>query len=72
MQYMFDWDDGTDSGWLAVGTTQASHSWAAAGTYDVRAKARCATHTGVESLWSATLAVIIYNGGGSGPRQGVV
>ncbi len=42
MQYKFDWDDGSDSGWLAVGTTTASHSWAAAGTYDVRAMARCA------------------------------
>ncbi len=59
VQYKFDWDDGTDSGWLAVGTTTASHSWAAAGTYDVRAMARCADHTAIESLWSTTLAVII-------------
>ena len=60
VQYLFDWDDGSDSGWLAVGTTEASHSWAAAGTYDVRAMARCATHTTIESLWSTTLALIIY------------
>ncbi|MCG2681743.1 MAG: S8 family serine peptidase, partial [Kiritimatiellae bacterium] len=62
IQYFFDWDDGSDSGWLAVGTTEASHSWAAAGTYDVRAMARCATHTTVESIWSTTLSVIITDG----------
>jgi uncharacterized delta-60 repeat protein len=65
LQYFFDWDDGTDSGWLAVGTTSASHSWAAAGTYDVRAKARCAVHMGVESPWSASHAVIVSGGGGA-------
>ena len=66
IQYNFDWDDGSDSGWLAVGTTEASHSWAAAGTYDVRAMARCAEHTAVESLWSATLAVVITGGSVAG------
>ncbi len=65
VQYKFDWDDGSDSGWLDVGTTTASHSWATAGTYDVRAMARCATHPANESLWSATYPVIIYVGGGS-------
>ena len=65
VQYKFDWDDGSDSGWLAVGTTEASHSWAAAGTYNIKAMARCAEHTTVESLWSTTIAVIIYDGGGS-------
>ncbi len=59
VQYKIDWDDGSDSGWLPVGTTQASHSWATAGTYDVRAMARCADHTAIESLWSTTLSVII-------------
>ncbi|MCG2811111.1 MAG: hypothetical protein L6428_06610, partial [Candidatus Aminicenantes bacterium] len=62
LQYKFDWDDGSDSGWLAAGTTQAAHSWAAAGTYDVRAMARCAEHTTVESIWSTTLSVIIADG----------
>ncbi|MCG2809980.1 MAG: hypothetical protein L6428_00795, partial [Candidatus Aminicenantes bacterium] len=66
VQYKFDWDDGSDSGWLAVGTTEASHSWAAAGTYDVRAIARCAEHTSIESLWSETLAVIITDVGTTG------
>ena len=59
VQYKIDWDDGSDSGWLAEGTTSASHSWAANGTYDVRAMARCVTHTAIESLWSATHAITI-------------
>ncbi|MCG2680311.1 MAG: SBBP repeat-containing protein, partial [Kiritimatiellae bacterium] len=62
IQYKFDWDDGSDSGWLAVGTTTAAHSWSAAGSYDVRAMARCAEHTTVESIWSPTLSVIITDG----------
>ncbi|MBU4306680.1 MAG: hypothetical protein KKB32_02455, partial [Acidobacteria bacterium] len=63
IQYKFDWDDGSDSGWLAAGTTQASHSWSANGTYDVRAMARCVTHTDIESLWSETHAIIISDTG---------
>jgi hypothetical protein len=63
VQYFFDWDDGSNSGWLAVGTTTASHSWPTAGTYDVRVMAHCATHTGIESAWSTSLAVVIGNGG---------
>jgi hypothetical protein len=27
LQYKFDWGDGTDSGWLATGTTTAAHFW---------------------------------------------
>ena len=61
VQYFFDWGDLTDSGWLAVGTASASHSWTSAGNYNVRAKARCATHTGVESDWSETLVVTEWN-----------
>ena len=63
LQYKFDWDDGSDSGWLAVGTTTTSHSWAANGTYDVRAMARCVTHTTIESLWSTTHAITISDSG---------
>ena len=61
LQYKFDWNDGTDSGWINAGTinTPASHSWAAPGTYNVRAMARCAQHTAIESLWSETHAIII-------------
>jgi len=59
VQYLIDWGDGTDSGWLAVGTTSAQKSWSSAALYAVKAKARCATHTGVESSWSASFSVNI-------------
>ncbi len=59
VQYLFDWGDGTDSGWLPVDTTSAQKSWGAPGTYNVRAQARCAVHTSVISSWSNPLAVNI-------------
>ncbi len=59
VQYFFDWGDGTNSGWLSAGTTSASHSWASAGTYSVKAQARCATHTTVVSSWSGIHTVNI-------------
>lgn len=59
VQYLLDWGDGTDSGWLAVGTATTSKMWTQPGTYLVRAKARCAQHTGVESDWSGSLSVAI-------------
>jgi len=62
VQYLFDWGDGTSSGWLAVGVTGASHSWSSAGSYTVRAKARCAVHTAIESGWSGSLTVRITAG----------
>ena len=42
-EVFFELGDGNTSGWLPVGTTSASHSWSSAGTYSVRAQARCAT-----------------------------
>ncbi|HOW80542.1 MAG TPA: S8 family serine peptidase, partial [Verrucomicrobiota bacterium] len=70
VQYLIDWGDGagagandhkvgSDSGWLPVGTTAASHAWSATGTYTVRAKARCATHPAIESAWSTSIPVTI-------------
>ena len=59
LQYKFDWGDGTDSGWLAVGTTSASHSWSSTGAFAVRAMARCSLHPTIESPWSTTLTVSI-------------
>jgi hypothetical protein len=58
VEYQFDWKgDGTDlSPW---GSATQSKTWASAGTYNVRARARCATHTAVVSAWSGTLAVNI-------------
>ena len=62
VQYWVDWGDGTSSGWLAIGTTSASKTWNAAGPYNVTAKARCATDTTSESVWSPALTVTMANG----------
>ena len=44
IEYLFDWDDGTDSGWVGPyssgATASASHTWTAPGTYDVTVTAR--------------------------------
>ncbi len=59
LRYLFDWGDGTNSGWLAQGVTSATHSWSAAGTYAVRALARCSSHVMLFSLWSQPHAIAI-------------
>jgi hypothetical protein len=50
ISYLFDWDDGSNSGWLGPypsGTTAtASHTWTELGTYSVTVKAR--------DVWGAT------------------
>jgi hypothetical protein len=58
VQYQFNWGDGNYSGWLAAGTTTASHSWSA-GTYSVTAQARSATNNLVLGSQSAALTVTI-------------
>lgn len=64
----FDWGDGGDSGWSAYvasgDTIFASHSYSAAGTYQIRAMAK--DDKGRESGWSDTHAIAIGGGGGSG------
>jgi len=57
VQYLFDWGDGTDSGWLTQDRLSVSKSWTSLGTYTVRAKARCTIHTLVTSTWSVAIAV---------------
>ncbi len=57
VEYRFDWGDGSYSGWTS--STSASHSWSSAGTYSVKAQARCATHTGIVSSWSNSKIVTI-------------
>jgi hypothetical protein len=59
VQYLFDWGDGTDSGWLSLGTTIAAKVWTTAGTYSLKAKARCVTHTAAVSVWSGARTVKI-------------
>ena len=58
VEYQFDWKgDGTDlSSW---GATTQSKIWTAAGTYNVKARARCAIHTDLISSWSSSLSVTI-------------
>lgn len=61
--YWFDWDDGSNSGWVgpyASGATGSStHSWSAPDTYDIRVKAKDAGDS--ESGWSSTTTVTMAN-----------
>jgi M6 family metalloprotease-like protein len=57
VQYYFDYGDGTNSGWLPVGTTSVAKRWAAVGSYSLTVKARCSVHTATESAFSTALAV---------------
>jgi hypothetical protein len=59
VQYFFDWGDQKNSDWLSTGTTQASHAWSSAGTYNIKVQARCATHPSILSTWLTPLAVTI-------------
>jgi PKD repeat protein len=56
IEYLFNWDDGTDSGW---GSSSASHAWSDEGTYQVKAKCR---DDWDESGWSDSLSVVISGG----------
>lgn len=57
VEYQFDWGDGNFSVWVASGTE--SHTYTAAGTFQVRAYARCQTHTSVVSGPSTNTSVTI-------------
>jgi len=79
IQYLFNWGDGTSSGWLTVGTTSASKTWSSAGTYTVRAQARSSVSQNIISGWSNSLAVVIIAEAESvsqptisGPSSGIV
>lgn len=63
VQYLFDWGDGTNSGWLPAGQTNATKLWLSTGTFLVKAEARCSIHPSVESNWSDPLTVTISNVG---------
>jgi hypothetical protein len=62
MEILFDWGDGTNTGWVGVvasGSTLGNyHSWATDGIYQVKTKARDLPNY-VESIWSEPLAVTI-------------
>jgi hypothetical protein len=57
--YLFDWDDGTDSGWIGPFNSgiegSASHRWTVKGNYDVQVKAKDIYDA--ESPWSDPLSV---------------
>jgi hypothetical protein len=59
--YLFDWGDGTNSGWLGPFTSGqtgvGTHTWTELGSYAVRVKARDVWGAG--SPWSETLDVTI-------------
>ncbi|MBD3340454.1 MAG: hypothetical protein GF353_15170, partial [Candidatus Lokiarchaeota archaeon] len=56
VEYQFDWGDGSFSDW---GSSTQSHSYDSPGTYDVRARARCQTHTAIVSDWSMAFSITI-------------
>jgi hypothetical protein len=51
--YLFDWGDGTDTGWIETG--EANHTWSKKGSYKIKVKAKD-THD-FESRWSDPLVV---------------
>ena len=57
--YKFDWDDGTNSGWIGPyesgEVVSASHIWNIKGTYSVKVKAK--DINGAESDWSDPLSI---------------
>jgi len=57
--YLFDWDDGTDSGWLGPfdsgAICEANHIWVEKGKYNIRVKAK--DSYGHESHWSDSLEI---------------
>lgn len=55
VEYRFDWEDGMSS-W---GSASGSHSWSTAGTYCVKAQARCAVDHSIVSSWSGCKSVTI-------------
>jgi hypothetical protein len=59
IMYLFDWGDGTDSGWMVpqFGIIKAYHNWTERGTYNVRVKAR--DIYGAESEWSDPLSITV-------------
>jgi uncharacterized repeat protein (TIGR02543 family) len=58
LQYQFDWKgDGSDlSPW---GSATQTKTWIAPGTWSVRVRARCTTHTGAVSSWFGSISVTI-------------
>ncbi|HPT28808.1 MAG TPA: IPT/TIG domain-containing protein, partial [Bryobacteraceae bacterium] len=62
VQYLFNWGDGTNSGWLPIGTTSASKAWISAGTWGITAQARSVPNPTVVSAISAPRNVSVVSG----------
>jgi len=60
ISYLFDWGDGTDSGWTSPipsgNTASAKHIWSSQGNYQIKVKARDVPHL-AESPYSDPLSV---------------
>ena len=56
IEYQFDWGDGNQSSW---GAASVNYVFTNTGNFLVRARARCSTHTEIQSDWSETLNVTI-------------
>jgi hypothetical protein len=78
LYYLFDWGDGSTSGWLGPFTSgqigTGAHTWTDLGTYNVKVKAR--DIWGAGSIWSEALVVTITDNNPpsmpeiTGPSQG--
>ncbi len=55
IEYRFDWADGDTSSWSPAAS--AIHSWSTAGTYLIKAQARCAVDNSIVTGWSEVLLV---------------
>jgi lysophospholipase L1-like esterase len=56
VEYKFDWGDGSQSDW---GYPSGYHVYSSAGDFELKAMARCKTHTNIVSGWSNSLLVTI-------------
>jgi hypothetical protein len=67
----WDWDDGTNSGWLGPYSSgesaSASHTWSESELYCIKVKAK--NDIGNESVWSDELCVTISGGGNNPPNK---
>jgi len=57
IEYIFDWGDGSNSGWGT--STSAAHVFSSKGTFEIKVKAR--DTYGAESAWSESLIVFMDN-----------
>ncbi|HMA82971.1 MAG TPA: C25 family cysteine peptidase [Candidatus Thermoplasmatota archaeon] len=61
--FLFDWDDGSTSGWIGPmninETCSISHSWNESGTFEIKVKAK--DETGLESPWAIQPIETPYN-----------